>query len=423
MKSKKINKRPISITLAAILVIIFTAILVMSFFIKTSFNWLLPLNLLTFSIIFMIISIVLIFVNLRKNRKRTIAFIISSVSFFALMIFSIFLLVFYTLPSTIKAEYEPAEEITGNCVKTFNTPGEASNIFVEKNYGYIADGSSGLQIIDISDIEDIYTVGSCDTDGKAIDIFVQNNFVYIADWYGGLKIIDISDKKNPYIIGSYCIPEFRFTSISAEKDNVYVTYQKLDEDCKHIVENGIQIIDTSNKEKPFLAAEYGTDSRSKIIIIYDSYAFLICNNDKNYKSIESELQIIDISIPEKPNVVGRCSMDGYTFNLFIAEDYAYTASEDGLYIIDISDKKKPVIAGNFLSYATADIFVEDDIAYIIYFPPEGSDENSMFVVDVSLKENPEFIKSLFYPIGCSTNIFIEGDYIYITDDDVQILEK
>jgi len=421
MKSKKINKRPISITLVVIFVIIFTAILVMSFFIKTSFNWLLPLNLLTFSIIFMIISIALILVNLGKNRKRTVAFIISSVSFFVLIIVSIFLLVFYTLPN-IKVEYEPAEEIIGDYIKTFDTPGEASNIFVEKNYGYIADGSRGLQIIDVSPIEDAYIVGSCDTDGKASDVFVQNNFAYIADWDGGLKIIDISDKENPYIIGSYCIPGLRFTSISAEKDNVYVTYRKFDEDC-NLTESGIQIIDTSNKENPFLAAEYVTDNRSEKIAVFTSYAFVICNNDKNYKSIESELQIIDISIPEKPNVVGRCSIDGYTFNLFVSEDCAYTASEDGLYIIDISDKKKPTIAGKFLSYAAADIFVEDDIAYIIYFPPAGSDENSMHVVDVFLKEDPEFIKSLFYPYGSNTNIFIEGNYIYITDDDVRILEK
>ena len=256
----------------------------------------------------------------------------------------------------------------------------------------------------------------------ASDIFVQNNFAYIADWDGGLKIIDISDKENPYIIGSYCISGLRFTSISAEKDNVYVAYQKFDEDC-NLTESGIQVIDASSKEKPFLAAEYVTANRSEKIAVYKDYAFVICNNDKNYKSIESELQIIDISIPEKPNVVGRCSIDGYTFSLFISEDYAYTASENGLYIIDISDKKNPTIAGKFLSYAATDIFVEDDIAYIIYFPPAGSDENSMHVVNVFLKEDPEFIKSLAYPIGNNTNIFMESNYIYITDDDVQILKK
>jgi len=421
MKNKKINKRPISVTLVAVPAIIFTIILVMSFFIKTSLSWLLPLNLLIFSMIFMVISIVLIFVNLGKNSKRTVVFIISSASFFILMIVSIFLLIFYAL-STIKIEYEPAEEIKGDYVKTFDTPGEARDIFVEKNYGYIADGKEGLQIINVSPIEDTYIVGSCDTDGKASSICVQNNFVYIADWDGGLKIIDISDKENPYIIGSYCISGLRFTSISVEKESVYVTYRKYDKDDNPI-ESGIQIIDTSSKEKPYLVAEYITTSRAEKIIVYDIYAFVICNNDKDYKSIKSELQIIDISNPEKPVAVGKCIIDGYTFNLFMVEDYAYIASENGLYIIDISDKKKPIIAGKFLSYTATDIFVEDDIAYIIYFPPAGSDENSMHVVDVFLKKSPEFIKNLFYPIGSSNSIFIEGNYIYITDDNIQILEK
>lgn len=163
-------------------------------------------------------------------------------------------LTFYAL-STIKIEYEPVEEIKGDHTKTINTPGEGSDIFVEKNYGYIADGKKGLQIIDVSSIEDICIMGSCDTDGKASGIYVQNNFVYIADWDGGLKIIDTSIKENPYIIGSYCISGLSFTSISVEKYNVYVTYRKYDRDDS-LIENGIQIIDTSSKEKPYLVAEF-----------------------------------------------------------------------------------------------------------------------------------------------------------------------
>lgn len=421
MRNKKVIKRPISITLVVVSAVIFTIISVTSFFIKTSFDWLLPFNLLVFSITFMVISLILIFVNLGKNSKRSTAFIISSTSFFILMIISIFLLIFNLL-STIKIDFEPPEEIKGKYVKTINTPGGASDIFVEKNYGYIADGKEGLQIVDIFSIEDVYITGSCDTDGKASAICLQNDFAYIADWDGGLKIIDISDKENPYIIGSYCISGTRFTSISIEKDDVFATYRKYDKDNKPI-ESGFQIIDVISKEKPYLVSKYVTASRAEKIAVYDSYAFVICNNDKDYKSIESELLIIDISNLEKPTAVGKCTIDGYTFNLFIAENYTYTASENGMFIIDVSDKNKPMVAGKFLSYAAADIFVEDDIAYIIYFPPAGSHENSMHVVDVFLKNNPEFIKSLFYPIGNSNSIFIEGDYIYITDDDIQILEK
>jgi len=57
-----------------------------------------------------------------------------------------------------------------------------------------------------------------------------------------------------------------------------------------------------------------------------------------------------------------------------------------MYIIDISDKKNPAICGKFLSYAATDVFVEDDTAYIIYFPLEGGDEPSLYIVSIFLKK-------------------------------------
>ncbi|MBA7675107.1 hypothetical protein ES703_83336 [subsurface metagenome] len=421
MKNEKTIKRPISITLVAFLTAAFITISLISFFIKSSPGWLFPLSLLIFSVISMLISIVLIFINLGKNRKRIIAFIISSVIFFILTIISITLLIAYIL-STVNIEYEPIEEIKGDYIRTVDTPGEASDIIIEKEYGYIADGKEGLQIIDISSIEDSCTVGSCDTDGKASSICLQDNFIYLADWDSGLKIIDISDKKEPYIIGSYHTSGLRITDVSVNKDNVFVTYRKYDKD-NNPVESGVQIIDVSSKESPYLVAEYVTVHRTEKISVYNDHAFVICNDDKDYKSIESELLILDTSNPEKPLLTGKCTIDCYSFNLFIKEDYAYTASENGMYIIDISDRENPAICGKFLSYAATDVFVEDDTAYIIYFPPEGGDESSLYIVSVFLKENPEFVKNLHYPIGGSNSIFIEGGYIYITDDDTQILKK
>lgn len=418
---KKISKRPISITLAAVLAVVFLTISLISIFIKSSPGWLFPVNLLTFSVVFLLISIALVFINLGKNRKRMIAFIISSLSFFILTIISATLLIFYML-STVKIEYEPIEEIKGDYIRTIDTPGEASDIIIEKEYGYIADGREGLQIIDMSSIEDSYIVGSCNTDGKAASIYLMDNFIYLADREAGLKIIDISDKETPYIVGSYHTEGLRITDVSAGKDNVFVTYRKYDEDNKP-VESGVQIIDVSSKENPYLAAEYVTANRTEKISVYDNYAFVICNDDKDYKSIESELLILDISSPQKPLLTGKCTIDCYSFNLFIEDNYAYTASENGMYIIDVSDSKNPVICGKFLSYAATDVFVEDDTAYIIYFPPEGGDESSLYIVSVFLKGNPEFIKNLHYPIGGSNSIFVEGDYIYITDDDIQILKK
>jgi len=62
----------------------------------------------------------------------------------------------------------------------------------------------------------------------------------------------------------------RFTSISVEKYNVYVTYRKYDKD-DNLIESGIQIIDISSKEKPYLVAEYITTNWPEKITVYDNY--------------------------------------------------------------------------------------------------------------------------------------------------------
>ena len=370
---------------------------------------------------------VFIIVN-NKHKKQT------SIIIFILMIFSIFLFI-SCIPSDIKAEYEPVEEVEEDYgetvhaeikegyIKTFHTPGEARDIFIEGDYCYVADGESGLQIIDVTKIEDSYIIGNCDTNGKASSICLQNNFVYIANWEKGIQIIDVSDKENPYISGSYNVSGIRLTSISIEEEYVYVTYSKYNEDDKFIG-SGIEIIDISNRKKPLRAAIYDITGRANKVIAHGNYLFVTYNNhDKNYKLLEAGMLIIDISNPIQPVMIGKCNTDGVTFNLFIQDNYAYIASENGLNIIDITSKKNPAITGEFQSYAAVDVFVEDNFAYIIYFPPEGSDENIIKIVDVSNKEEPDSVKNLFYPIGDNSNISIEENYIYITDGDVQILRK
>ncbi len=72
---------------------------------------------------------------------------------------------------------------------------------------YIADGGSGLQIIDISDPTALSILSSIDTPGYAFDIAlaVDESKAYIADGQSGIQIIDVSGinipEKVPGIIG------------------------------------------------------------------------------------------------------------------------------------------------------------------------------------------------------------------------------
>jgi hypothetical protein len=63
----------------------------------------------------------------------------------------------------------------------YDTPGFAWDVCVVDGYAYVADGASGLQIIDVSDPSNLTVVGSYDTPGSAEGVFVENGYIYVAD--------------------------------------------------------------------------------------------------------------------------------------------------------------------------------------------------------------------------------------------------
>jgi Ca2+-binding RTX toxin-like protein len=64
------------------------------------------------------------------------------------------------------------------------------------NYAYVADGDSGLQIIDISNPTTPTLKGNYDTSGYAQGVQVVGNYAYVADDASGLQIIDVSEFLN-----------------------------------------------------------------------------------------------------------------------------------------------------------------------------------------------------------------------------------
>ena len=75
----------------------------------------------------------------------------------------------------------------------YDTSGDAYDVQIVGNYAYVTDGGSGLQIIDISNPTTPTLKGNYDTSDYARGVQVVGNYAYVADFEGGLKIIDVSD--------------------------------------------------------------------------------------------------------------------------------------------------------------------------------------------------------------------------------------
>ena len=97
----------------------------------------------------------------------------------------------------------------GPYIKGFvDTPGWSQSIYISGSYVYVADGSSGLQVIDISDLASPVIIGSVETPYYALGVYISGSYAYVADGYSGLQVIDISDPSNPAIIGSVDTPGY-----------------------------------------------------------------------------------------------------------------------------------------------------------------------------------------------------------------------
>ena len=80
------------------------------------------------------------------------------------------------------------------------------DVYVVGQHAYVAGGSSGLYVVDISRPANPKRVASVDTPGEAKGVFAISGFAYVADGSAGLQIVDIRNPASPRIIGSVETP-------------------------------------------------------------------------------------------------------------------------------------------------------------------------------------------------------------------------
>jgi len=79
-------------------------------------------------------------------------------------------------------------------ISTFNTPGNAKDVFIKDYFAFIADNEGGLRMINLGDIQNPKEVGFIITHDHALSVQVEGNYAYVADGNGGVRIYRYSCK-------------------------------------------------------------------------------------------------------------------------------------------------------------------------------------------------------------------------------------
>ncbi len=142
----------------------------------------------------------------------------------------------------------------------------ASGLDIDGEFLYVANGQSGLRIIDISNPESLTVAGDLELPGLAIDAKIIHGKVALATSQYGLFIVDVSDPQNPLQTAHTSVPRAIHT-IDVEGDYIYAA-------CEHSLmifeyaQTGIEN-ESPTPGRLSLAQNYPNPFNASTVIRYD----------------------------------------------------------------------------------------------------------------------------------------------------------
>ena len=268
---------------------------------------------------------------------------------------------------------------------------------VDNNYAYVL-ADSGLKIFDIRDSSNIKLISQLTLSNYKYKIKKEANYLYVANGEDGLQIIDISNINRPKIVGNY-------TSGWAEDVAIEGNYA-------YVACNGggaLNIVDISNKSAPKLIAKYA-DAGMTLLTVDRGYVY--ADNFGGKKGIS----ILKLNSQNKIELIGKYEENETTSkatvkDIVVRGNYAYVIVENqGIRVLDISDKSNPTLLTT--------IDAKDNISLELYaqylFTTSASNEGTK-IIDISDINNPKVL-SKFHTYKLSREMKIEGNKLYIVGE-------
>jgi hypothetical protein len=127
---------------------------------------------------------------------------------------------------------------------------------------------------------------------------------------------------------------------------------------------------------------------------------------------DSGLYVVDVSKPQAPYAVGRCSLPGYALRVAASGDFAYVAGLDvggKLRVIDVSNPQEPYQVGWAGFPGTAKgVAVSGEFVYVV-------SRQGLYVIDVSDPRNPHLAGWYVIDIG---GLVVSGGLAYTPGLDI-----
>jgi hypothetical protein len=274
---------------------------------------------------------------------------------------------------------------------TYDSPGTANDVVVIGDYAFIADGTGGLRIVNISDPASPSAMGTYDTPGDALGVAVSGNFAYIADGSSGLVAVDISNLISP-VLGS---------TLSLFDDAYDVC---VDGDFAFVAEGdtGLAIVDIRWPDMSMsVRRRYMDMGSARGVAVSGDVAYVA--------DLDSGLVVLDVSDPMSSSIVHLATYPlAEALDVAVYGDLAFVANgASGLAVFDVREPFDPVLLSQCAALPSATgVFVSGNEAYV------ADGDSGLVVIDISDPESPALMHSLDLP-GTAAAVTVAGDHAFV----------
>lgn len=289
-------------------------------------------------------------------------------------------------------------DITDPAAPTFlaslEFPGEIYAIEVATDLLYLTTNWEFFSI-DVRDRARPVVLGSTKQGG--VDVALSGTHAYVSA--RGLVIVDVSTPNAPQKRGEL------YGRFGSESMGVAVSgtlaYQA------H-ADGGLRIIDVAVPWAPVEVGLLDDDVSKESVVdvaLWGNYALVVV------RGWSDELRVLDLSDPKAPVKVGFCPLLGGLNAVAVSGDFAYVASDQGVFVVDLATPSAPFVTGVVAGGPALDaITVSGQHVFAASF------SRGLQVILTADPTNPRRVGSLHTP-GCAVQLHRQESLVYLADSE------
>lgn len=283
-------------------------------------------------------------------------------------------------------------------IKSLRLQGETKDIYVCGPYALIANGFSGLQIINLYEEENRLIFANIYTFGDAISVSSYSYYIYVANGNSGLSIIEAPSLAHPNL-QAYMNTEGDIWAITSHENYAYISNGG----------SGLKIIQTRPSWDPNVVSTVIKDNDIRLVTYSIVKKYNATDKLILYLADDTKFKAYDLNNVSAP--IKTLNFQDTIMSIFIQGDYAYLANFlFGAQSLNIADpaniKQEGYIFSEGLAY---DILLDENkLAYL------ANDQKGLWIVDFKKTSEPVEISELTQ-FNFAHSLEKHKDYIYMTN--------